>query len=155
MRLVAILSVLILLLILSGKEALWRLHHPIAQAAVPSPNHSQVAEVRFMPEAPAVPYGSGVFLQSRWAVQRSLQAELVFAGYCSPIAAHWPSDQRLVIDCELVEGEARVFQPVVDGTAVEVALRPKQAASPSLNMIDPQPTSDHEDSRTERSAPGT
>jgi len=129
---VVALLVVLVLLVLGGREALWRFDHPLAQQGTPSPSGSQVAEVRFMPEGSSVPYGSGVFVRSQWAVVHSFQSELVFAGYCGTITARWPSDQRLSIQCELLEGEPRMPSPVINGTSVEVVVRRRQAANLSI-----------------------
>lgn len=81
-----------------------------------------------MPEGSKMPYGSGVFLQPRWAVLLSVQSELAFAGYCGNVGATWLAAQRLKIDCELLEGEPYVAGPALSGTAIEIALRRKQAS---------------------------
>ncbi len=133
MRTTAVVVTLLFVLALSAREMLWRLDHPLIQEAVPSPSGSQVAEVRSLPEGSLVPYGTGVFLRPNWAVVQSFHAELAFAGYCGTIAARWPSDQRLSIQCELLEEEPRVPSPIVNGTSVEVTVQRKQAANPSIH----------------------
>lgn len=133
MRATIVVIALLVLLVLGGREALWRLDHPLMQRPAVSPSGSQVAEVRSMPEGSRVPYGSGVFLQPRWAVLLSVQSELAFAGYCGSIEMNWQAARRLRVDCELSEGEPYVAGPVLSGTAVEVALRRKLAANTSLN----------------------
>lgn len=133
MRLTIVAIALILALALAAREALWRFDHPLMQAAAASPSGSQVAEFRSMPEGSEMPYGIGVFLQSRRAVLRSAQAELAFAGYCNEIGANWQAERRLRISCELSEGEAYVAGPSLGGTAVEVSLRRKLAANRSVN----------------------
>lgn len=132
MRLIVAIA-LVLILAVSGWEALWRLDHPLRQAAVASPGGSQIAEVRSMPEGSKAPYGSGVFLQSRWALLRSVQAELAFAGHCNEIGANWRAESRLWINCELSEGEPYIAGPSSGGTAVEVSLRRKLAANKPVN----------------------
>lgn len=131
---IAVVALLVLaaVLVLGGKEALWRLDHPLAQQSATSPSGLQVAEVRFMPEGSSVPYGSGVFVRSTWVILHSVQSELAFAGYCGTITASWPSDRRLNIQCELLEGEPRMPSPVINGTSVEVVVRRRQAANPSI-----------------------
>jgi hypothetical protein len=126
MRVAALVVASLLLLALAGTEFLWRLDHPLAQPAVVSPNGFKVAEARFMPEGSSVPYGVGIFLRSRWAVLQSLQSEFAFGGYCGNLSARWPSDQRLVVQCEIREASPRVPAPVVQGTAIEVDVRRKQ-----------------------------
>jgi hypothetical protein len=133
MRSTIVAIALILLLAVAGREALWRFDHLLMQAAAASPSGYQVAEGRSMPEGSKMPYGSGVFLQSRWAVLHSAQSELAFAGYCSEIGANWQAERRLRIDCELSEGEPYVAGASLGGTAVEVSLRRKLAANKSVN----------------------
>jgi len=134
MRATIVVIALLVLLALGAWEALWRFDHRLMQRPAVSPSGSQVAEVRSMPEGSRVPYGSGVFLQPRWAaVLLSVQSELAFAGYCGSIETNWQAAHRLRVDCELSEGEPYVAGPVVSGTAVEVALRRKLAANTSLN----------------------
>jgi hypothetical protein len=132
MRTAVAVVALSLILVLGSREALWRLDHPLAQPSAPSPSGSQVAEVRFMPEGSSVPYGSGVFVRSQWALVHSFQSELAFAGYCGTITARWPSDQRLNIQCELLEGEPHMPSPVISSTSVEVVIRRRHAANPSI-----------------------
>lgn len=129
MRATIVVIALLVLLSLGAWEALWRFDHRLMHRPAVSPSGSQVAEVRSMPEGSRVPYGSGVFLQPRWAVLLSVQSELVFAGYCGSIETNWQAARRLRVDCELSEGEPYVAGPVVGGTAVEVALRRKLAAN--------------------------
>lgn len=133
MRWTSLAIAVVLVVALAGREALWRFDHPLMQAAAASPDGSRVAEVRSMPEGSRMPYGSGVFLQSRWVVLRSAQSELAFAGYCSDIGANWPAERRLRIECELSEGEPYVVGPSLGGTTVEVSLRRKLAANKSVN----------------------
>jgi hypothetical protein len=133
MRVSIVVFALLLLLVLGGREALWRIDHPSLQLPVSSPSGSQIVEVRSMPEGSKVPYGSGVFLQPRWAVLLSVQSELAFAGYCGIVGATWQAEQRLKIDCELLEGEPYVAGPALSGTAIEIALRRKLAANRPLH----------------------
>ena len=86
-----------------------------------------------MPEGSKMPYGTGVFLQPRWAVLLSVQSELAYAGYCGDIRANWQAEQRLKIDCELLEGVPFIAGAVLSGAAVEVVLRRKLAANTALN----------------------
>lgn len=81
-----------------------------------------------MPEHSEVPYGSGVFLRTRWTLLQSIQAELAFAAYCGTIVVRWLSDQRLSIHCKLLEGEPQMPGAVLNGTSVEVFVERKQAA---------------------------
>jgi len=80
MRKIAIAVAMIGLSVLGAREALWRFDHHIVQPSVASPSGEQLAEVRAMPEGSVVPYGTGIFLRSRWSVILGMQAELVFAG---------------------------------------------------------------------------
>lgn len=133
MRLLAIVVVLLAISGVGVAELLWRLDHPLLQPSATSPSGSQVADARSMPEGSAVPYGSGVFLRPKFAVLLSMQAELAFAAYCGTLTSQWPSEQRLNIDCELLEGEP--FVPAfAGGTAVNVSVRPKQRAYPSVEQ---------------------
>ncbi len=86
-----------------------------------------------MPEGSTVPYGEGIFLRSTWAVLQSVQSEFAFGAYCGELVATWPSDQRLVVHCELLEGEPRLPAPQVNGTAIEVNIQRKHSANPSLH----------------------
>ena len=124
--------VVLALLAIGGRDFLWRLDHPVSEASAGSQSGSQVAEVRFMPEGSVVPYGSGVFVRSRWVVLLSAQSELAFAAYCGNITTRWPSEQRLSIRCELLEGEPHMPGPAVNGTSVEVVVQRRQAANPSI-----------------------
>lgn len=141
MRKVALGVAIVALSILGAREALWRFDHHIVQPSVASPNGAQVAEVRAMPEGSVVPYGTGIFLRSRWAVLLGVQAELVFAGYCGAIKPAWPNQQMLQIECELIEGEPVVPQRVVRDTSVRVTVTRRQAANP-LYMDSPANASD-------------
>ncbi len=85
-----------------------------------------------MPEGSAIPYGTGIFLRSRWALLNSLQAEFAFGGYCGNLLARWPSDERLVVHCELSDGAPRLASAVVKGTSIEVNVQRKQTANPSF-----------------------
>ena len=134
MRVVALTVALLLLLGLAASELTWRLDHPPAQAAIHSPNGSQVADVRFMPEGSVIPYGAGIFLRSKWAVMHSLQAEFAFGAYCGNLAAQWSSDQRLAVHCDLLEGVPLVPSPVVKGIAIEVNIHRKRAKNSSLPL---------------------
>jgi hypothetical protein len=129
MRKVAVGVAIAGLAILGAREALWRVDHRTVQPSVASPSGAQLAEVRAMPEGSVVPYGTGVFLRSRWAVLLGMQAELVFAGYCGAIKPAWPNPQLLEMECELLEGEPVVPQQVVRDTAVRVTVTRKQAAN--------------------------
>lgn len=133
MRAAIVVIALLVLLVFGGREALWRLDHPLMQRPALSPSASKVVEVRSMPEGSRVPYGRGVFLQPTWAVLLSVQSELAFAGYCSNIGTNWQAEQRLKVDCELSEGEPYVVGPVLGDTAIEVVIRRKLAANTSLN----------------------
>ena len=135
MRIAAVVAVLIAVLAFGGLELMWRLEHPVIQQASSSPSGTQVAEARSMPEGSVVPYGSGVFLRSKWAVLLSVQSELAFAAYCADITAHWPREQQLSIHCELLEGKPFVAGPVVSGTSVQVSVQRKQAANEPLHPI--------------------
>lgn len=127
----------VVILMLAGAVALlvvevtWRVEHSLVERDASSQSNSQVAEVRFMPEGSATPYGIGVFLRPSWAVLHSMQATLVFSGYCGEVKARWPSAQRLTISCEFLEGEPHLHQPVVSGTTAEVTVRRKLAANPA------------------------
>lgn len=130
MHKVAIGVAIVGLSILGAQEALWRFDHHIVQPSVASPSGAQLAEVRAMPEGAVVPYGTGIFLRSRWAVLLGMQSELVFAGYCGAIKPAWQNQQLLQIECELIEGEPVVPHRVVRNTAVRVTVTRKQAANP-------------------------
>lgn len=130
MRKVAVTVAIVVLSVLGAREALWRFDHHTTQPSVASPSGAQFAEVRAMPEGSVVPYGTGVFLRSRWAVLLGIQAELVFAGYCGAIKPTWPNQQLLQIECELIEGEPVVPKQGVRDTAVRVTVTRKQAANP-------------------------
>jgi hypothetical protein len=129
MRKVAVGVAIVGLAVLGAREALWRFDHRSVLPSMASPSGAQLAEVRAMPEGSVVPYGTGVFLRSRWAVLLGMQAELVFAGYCGAIKPAWPNPQLLEIECELLEGEPVVPQQVVRDTAVRVTVTRKQAAN--------------------------
>ena len=129
MRKVAVSVAIVVLSVLGAREALWRFDHHTTQPSVASPSGAQLAEVRAMPEGSVVPYGTGVFLRSRWAVLLGIQAELVFAGYCGAIKPTWPNQQLLQIECELIEGEPVVPKQGVRDTAVRVTVTRKQAAN--------------------------
>jgi hypothetical protein len=133
----AVIVTLVVLLAAGGSELLWRLDHPVAEPGAWSQSGSQVAEVRFLPEGSAVPYGSGVFVRSKWAVLYGLQSELAFAGYCGNITTQWPSAQQLSIQCELLEGEPFMPRAVVNGTSVQVVVLRKQAANPFIERTGP------------------
>jgi len=75
--------------------------HPHVQQSVASPRSHLVAEVRWMPEGSLLPYGQGVFLHPWWAVMKSFQSELAFAGYCASVDQAWKNDRRLTVGCKL------------------------------------------------------
>jgi hypothetical protein len=130
MRKVALGVAIVGLSLLGAQEALWRFDHHTVQPSVASPSGAQLAEVRAMPEGSVVPYGTGIFLRSRWALLLGMQAELVFAGYCGAIKPVWPNLRQLQIECDLIEGEPVVPQSVVRDTEVRVTVTRKQAANP-------------------------
>ncbi|HWT17407.1 MAG TPA: hypothetical protein VN280_00690 [Variovorax sp.] len=130
---IAILAAALLLLAAGAavNEVLWRIHHGVVVAHVPSPDGARIAEVRLMPEQSAVPYGQGVFIRSRWAVLLGLQSELAFAGYCGHLALRWTSEQQLQVDCEGLTGAPLVPGPVVQGVKVDTVLRPAPSKAPA------------------------
>lgn len=132
MRALAVGFALLALLGAGAVEVMWRIEHPILQSSAPSPDGSQVGEVRSMPEGSAMPYGIGVFLRPKFAVLLSVQSELAFAAYCGTLTTQWAREQQLTVDCELLEGTPFVPGPVVGGTAVQVSVQPKQAANQLL-----------------------
>jgi hypothetical protein len=132
-----VLAVVIVVLTLSGigaVEVTWRLDHPLLQPSTTSPNGSRVADARSMPEGSEVPYGSGVFLRPKSAVLLSMQAELAFAGYCGALKTQWPSEHRVDVDCELLEGTP-IVRASAGGTSVNVSVRPKQTANRSVERM--------------------
>ena len=135
MRKIAVGVAIVGLSLLGAREALWRFDHHILQPSVASPSGAQLAEVRAMPEGSVVPYGTGIFLRSRWAVLLGMQAELVFAAYCGAIKPVWPNQRRLEIECELIEGEPVVPQSVARDTEVRFTVTRKQAANPAFQRI--------------------
>lgn len=129
MRKVAVVVAIVCLTVLGAREALWRIDYYTVQPGVASPSGAHFAEVRSMPEGSVVPYGTGVFLRSRWAVLLGTQAELVFAGYCGTIEPAWVNQKLLQIECELIEGEPVIPQRVVRDLQVRVTVTRKQAAN--------------------------
>jgi hypothetical protein len=134
MRVRAILLVLSTVVLgLGAQEALWRFDHPLEGAQKHSPSASRSLEVRAMPEGSQMPYGVGVFVQSRWAVLRSVQSELAFAGYCGSIKAEWPAEQYISLHCELREGQPYAVPSVSGGTEVRVVVQRRASANKSVD----------------------
>ena len=130
MRVVIAVAIVLLLLAVGVREAAWRVDHPLTNLPLAAPGGGKVAEIRFLTEGSAVPYGRGVFLRPSWHPLASLQSELAFAGYCGKLTADWPAPRRLSVNCELLAGEPVLPGPVIDGVAVEVTLQRRHARSP-------------------------
>jgi hypothetical protein len=129
MRGLVLIAVLLALLGLGLKEALWRRDHGLADPDAASSSTRQLAQVRFLPAGSVLPYGRGVFLHPKWAVLLSLQSELAFAGHCSSIATRWTAEDRLRIHCELADGEPVLPRAEIAGTRIEVVVQRRRAVA--------------------------
>lgn len=87
-----------------------------------APDSPLLAEVRHMPESSELPYGTGVFLRSRWAVSHKYQSTLAFAGYCNGLTVNWQNAQSLQVACTLSEKQPYIPESPVRGVNVEVRI---------------------------------
>ena len=120
------------LLLLGAQEMMWRLDHPSTGGGALSPSGREAAEVRFLPERSALPYGIGVFVLPRWALLHSLQAELVFTGYCQSTSPQWSTEHLLNIHCKLVEGQPNLLRPMVGKTVVRTIIEAAETSKHSF-----------------------
>lgn len=139
MRIVAVVMAMLVLLAVAGKEFMWRIDHPLVQAASFSPDESQVVEVRSLPEGSAAPYGYGVFVFQSWAALRSAQASLAYAGYCRQIVTSWQTAKQLRIKCLQPEGGPKLLAPKVKGVSVELVAYQRAAPNPSFKRTGLRP----------------
>ena len=116
-------------IVLLAVEFNWRARYALAKPQAPSPDGAYVAEVRKLPDnKPPAPRGTGVFLRDDWALLRSLQPRLVFAGECDEVSTRWMGPRRLVIECELRAGEPYLLQDLVDGVVIELVVQRRFAS---------------------------
>lgn len=109
--------VCVLTLAAGGYEAIWRAGNSDLSDSVISPDGRYMARFFSLPEASAVPYGSGAYVRYRYLPFWSTST-LVFGGYCGRNERlYWRSSRELVIECATVEGTPKLF-PAPDGIVV-------------------------------------
>ena len=113
------------------REFTWRHQFAAEAPASPSPDGAYVAEVRRLPESPLLaPRSTGVFVAGRWQLLRSVHPQLVFAGACDSVQPRWMTPRRLVIECELREGEPRLLQALVNDVVIELVIQGRYGKAP-------------------------
>lgn len=116
---------------LAWREVAWRHNFALVKPQAPSPDSAWVAEIRKLPDSPLLaPQSTGVFVAKRWHWLRSVHPELVFAGACDNVDARWMTPRRLVIECELREGEPRLIQALVGDVVIELAIQGRFGLAP-------------------------
>jgi hypothetical protein len=115
------LAALLCLTVIGLHEWSWRFDYTVEESFV-SPAGSLVADVRNMPEASVVPYGTGVFIRPRIALSHRYQSHFVFAGYCRSLDVSWQSAKVLQLRCALPEKEPIVGTTELLGVKVEIAV---------------------------------
>jgi hypothetical protein len=113
------------------REVAWRHQFALDTPGTPSPDGAYVAEARRLPDSPLLaPRSTGVFVARRWQLLRSVHPQLVFAGACDTVQTRWMTPRRLVIECELREGEPRLLQALVDDVVVELVIQGRYGSVP-------------------------
>jgi hypothetical protein len=117
-------AVLVVAAGLLWREVSWRHAHALTAPAAASPDDAYAAEIRRLPETPLLaPHSTGVFVVKRSQWLRSVRPQLVVAGACDQVEARWMTPRRLVIECELREGEPRLLQALVNDVVIELVIQ--------------------------------
>jgi len=112
--------VLVVAIVLTGREVLWRIDHvPAGPATVTLAGI--VFETYLLPERSEAPYGVGVFARPSWNPLRSLDGTLVFAAYCGKdFALKGATDAALEITCSLQDGPPKLLVKSFAGVPVRL-----------------------------------